>query len=239
MKPKLLAAAACLAAFFWISAQAEHFQQPHITVYGEASTEVVPDLMRWRLYVRTNGKTASQAAEAHSQNVSAVLAFLRQQKIPEKKIQTSQLQLAEDWEYKGGQRVKKGYYAATIVSFESPSLENYSSLWKGISQLPSVSIEGVVFDVSNRIQIQEDTRIQALLAAKKKAERLAAALEIRIGEPLLIEEETSRRDLVRASIAFSAQNRAAEAENESLSPGTLLIQARIKAVFHLLHAVRL
>ena len=239
MNPKFPATAVCLALFLSISAQAEHFQQPHITVYGTASTEVVPDLMRWRLYLRTNGKTASQAADGHSQNVSAILAFLRQQKIAEKKIQTSQLQLAEDWEYSGGQRVKKGYYAATVVSFESPSLENYSSLWKGLSQLPSVSIEGVLFDVSNRIQIQENTRLQALLAAKKKAERLALALETRIGEPLLIEEEASRRDDIRASIAFSAQRRATEADNQSLSPGTLLIQARIKAVFHLLHAVRI
>ena len=235
MRPKLLATAACLASLLSVAAQAEHFQQPHITVYGTAATEVAPDLMRWRLYLRTNGKTASQAADAHDQNVSAVLAFLRQQKIAEKKIQTSQLQLAEDWEYIGGQRIKKGYYAATVVSFESPSLENYPSLWKGLSQLPSVSIEGIMFDVSNRIQIQEDIPIQALLAAKKKAERLASALETRIGQPLLIEEEASRRDDVRAAIAFSAQRRAAESENQSLSPGTLSIQARIKAVFPLLH----
>ena len=235
MKPKLLATAACLAAFLWNSVQAEHFQQPHITVYGTATTEVVPNFMRWRLYLRTNGKTASQAADAHDQNVSAVIAFLRQQKIAEKKIQTSQLQLAEDWEYSGGQRVQKGYYAATVLSFESPSLENYPSLWKGLSQLPSVSIEGVMFDVSNRIQIQKNTRIQALLAAKKKAERLASALETRLGQPLLIEEETSRRDVIRTPIAYSAQSRAAETEKQSLSPGTLSIQMRIKAVFHLLH----
>lgn len=235
MRPKFPATAACLASLFLVVAQAEHFQQPHIAVYGTASTEVVPDLMRWRLYLRTNGKSASQAADGHDQNVSAVLVFLRQQKIAEKKIQTSQLQLAEDWEYIGGQRIKKGYYAATVVSFESPSLENYPSLWKGLSQLPSVSIEGIMFDVSNRIQIQEDIRIQALLAAKKKAERLANALETRIGQPLLIEEEASRRDDVRAAIALSAQRRAAEAKNQSLSPGTLLIQMRIKAVFHLLH----
>lgn len=235
MKTKLLATFACLAAFLGNSAQAEHFQQPHITVYGTATTEVVPNLMRWRLYLRTNGKTASQAAADHDQNVSAVITFLRQQKIAEKKIQTSQLQLAEDWEYKGGQRVQKGYYAATVLSFESPSLENYPSLWKGISQLSSVSIEGVMFDVSNRIQIQENTRIQALLAAKKKAERLASALETRIGQPLLIEEEASRRDDIRTPIAFTAQSRAAETEKQSLSPGTLSIQARVKAVFHLLH----
>lgn len=236
MRPKLLATAACLASLLSVDTQAEHFQQPHITVYGTASTEVVPDLLRWRLYLRTNGKTASQAADAHDQNVSAVIAFLRQQKIAEKKIQTSQLQLAEDWEYIAGrQRVQKGYYAAAVLSFESPSLENYPSLWEGLSQLPSVSIEGVMFAVSNRIQILENTRIQALLAAKKKAEQLANTLETRIGQPLLIEEEASRRDDLRTSIAFSAQRRTAEAENQSLSPGTLSIQVRIKAVFHLLH----
>lgn len=235
MKPKLLATFACLASLLPVVAQAEHFQQPHIAVYGTATTEVVPDLMRWRLYLRTNGKTASQAADAHDQNVSAVLAFLRQQKIAEKKIQTSQLQLAKDWQYIGGQRIKKGYYAATVLSFESPLLENYPSLWKGLSQLPSVSIERVMFDVANRIQILENTRIQALLVAKKKAERLASALETRIGQPLLIEEESSRRDEVHTPIAFSAQRKSSEAENQSLSPGTLSIQARIKAVFPLLH----
>ncbi len=235
-KRNCILGAALSAALLSTATQAEHVGGPHISVYGTATAEVVPDFMRWRLSVRTEGKTAGQAATAHDQNVAALIAFLRQQEIDEKKIQTSQLRLAEDWEYRNGARIKIGYYAATAISFESPSLENYRALWMGLSQLEAVSVDGTEFDASNRLDIQHKTLNNALRVAKAKAIRLLSALEddTRIGPVLMIAEDPPRYEDVRLSAAAFAEGKAV-GRNESLSPGTITIRMRIKAVFRLIY----
>jgi uncharacterized protein len=216
---------------------AEHFDAPHVSVYGTASTHVVPDIMNWRINVRTTGKTVEEVAVRHDRNVADVIQFLRREEIEERKTQTSQLQLSEDSEYTGGKRVKKGYYASTSIGFESNTMEDYRSLWIGLSQLKTASINGVSFDTSKRIEIQNKTRIDALKAARLKALDLAAALGKTIGGPLMIEEEATRNSDTRSVLNSARMSRVAADSSDSgpsLSVGTIPIRMRIKTVFNLL-----
>ena len=215
---------------------AEPFTKPHISVYGTAVTDAVPDLMRWQLSFRTLGPTVSAVAKAHEARVARVIGFLGREEIEEKKIQTSQVQLGEDIEYRGGTRVKKGYYASTSITFESQTLEAYQSLWTGLSQFDNVTINGVSFDTSERLKIQQATRIKALQAAELKAFSMAKVLRKAIGGPLLIEEEASANPDQRQLYSKTRMARIAsdqEAAGPSLSVGTIPIRMRVKAVFEL------
>lgn len=219
-----------------VSLSAEHFETPHVSVYGTASTDVVPDIMHWRINVRTNGKTVEDVATLHDSNVADVLRFLQKEEIEKRKTQTSQLQLSEDLEYSGGKRIKKGYYASTAISFESNTMEDYRSLWIGLSRLKTVSINGVSFDTSKRIEIQEKTRFEAIKAARIKASNLADALGAKIAEPLMIEEEATGNNDTRSVLNNARMSRvAADSGNSgpSLSVGTIPIRMRIKTVFRL------
>jgi uncharacterized protein YggE len=218
------------------SLSAEHFETPHVSVYGTASTDVVPDIMNWRINVRTTGKTVEHVATLHDSNVADVIRFLLREEIAERKTQTSQLQLSEDLEYTGGKRIKKGYYASTAISFESNTMEDYRSLWIGLSRLKTVSINGVSFDTSKRIEIQDKTRIEALKAARNKAIDLADALGAKIAEPLMIEEEATQNNDSRSVVNNARMSRVASDSGNSgpsLSVGTIPIRMRIKTVFRL------
>ena len=220
------------------SALAEHFDVPHVSVYGTATSDVVPDLMRWQLGVRSTGKTVNDVAGLHDKNVANVIAFLKREEIEERKIQTSQLQLAEDLEFRNGTRTKKGYYASTSIIFESKTLEAYRNLWMGLSKLATVTIGGVTFDTSKRIEVQNRTRINAIIAAKEKAATLAEALDTRIGLPILIEDEAGHQNDQRNMLSNVRMSRIAadsSGAGPSLSVGTIPIQMRVKAVFQLLH----
>lgn len=220
------------------TALAGELETPHISVYGTAVAEVVPDEMHWRLTVRSEAVEVTQTADQHQRHVAALLAFLKAGRIEEKKIQTSQMQLGENWEFNRGTRTQKGYFASTTVTFESDDLDQYQKLWMGLSRLAGVSVNGVSFDSSQRIRIQNETRIEALLAARAKAAELAAVLQVSLGGPLAIEEEPGGDDVLRSGPMLSnrmmeASAMQAEVSGESISPGTIPIRIRLRAVFAL------
>lgn len=219
-----------------IVSTAEHFEKAHVSAYGTATVDVVPDIMRWQLGVRTTAKTVQETASNHDKNVAAVLAFLKREEIKEEKIQTSRLQLAEDLEFRNGTRTRKGYYASTSISFESKTLDAYRSLWMGLSKLTAVSVNGVSFDTSQRIRHQNNARVQAVQAARDKASQMAAVLGNELANPLMIEEEPSLQDDRRSMLANTRMSRVAadsSAGGPSLSVGTIPIRARVKVVFSL------
>ncbi len=161
---------------------------PHVTVFGTATTQVQPDMLRWRISVERVGAEVAEVADAHAADVAAVLEFLKQQKIPAKEIQTSEIGLAENREWRSNSWVKDGYKASTVVTFTLKELGLYRALWLGLSRLKGVSIDSAEWDSSRRISVQNSTREDALKAAKEKASSMAAALGVKIAEPLEIKE---------------------------------------------------
>lgn len=206
---------------------------PHIVVYGTAITQAPPDELRWSISVTTKGLNITEVADKHDKLVSDAITFLKKRQIPEKEIQTSNLRLTENWEYRGSSRVLEGYYANTDIAFKSSDLSDYRNLWIGLSQINGVSVNGATWDTSQRIELQNSTRIQALQDAKEKAVTLAQSLDARIAEPLQIEEIPDDMEVMRFQ-ANSLRAMDANAEGgEAVAPGTIEIRMKVRAVFRL------
>lgn len=222
--------------FVAFSAKAEDIKLPHVSVYGTAEIKVVPDEMNWSLSVETKGNDVGQVAEMHDKKVTAVLKFLKERKIEEKEIQTSRIQLSENWVYRDRNHVKEGYAASTQIAFKSGDLKKYRSLWLGIAKLPDVSVKGVSFATSERIKFQNESRLKAVKAAREKAESLAVALGASIHEPLLIQEVFTSNDPFAAGNMVIQSRRltdGAAAEGESFAPGTISVTSRVQVKFRI------
>jgi len=210
----------------------------HVTVYGTASLQVAPDQMRWRLNVRNVHPQSAGAAEEHGSLVASVLAFLEQSHIAEETMQTSGLQLGENWSVTHGSQVRDGYFASTDLSFTLTEFANYASIWIGLSRQPGVTVRGVAMDHTDRIRFQNEARAKAVLAARDKAQGIAETLGVRLGGPLIVEEDLSVNEDGRAR--FSTMTNVADPVGEPadvaeyLAPGSIPIRARVKAVFRLL-----
>lgn len=211
---------------------------PRVTVYGTATTQVTPDRMEWRLTVRNQGKDIKDVAKQHTEIVANVLSFLKGKGVAEDELQTARMEFGENWEYKNNSRVKEGYFASTDVSFKIDDFGKYTDIWMGLANIDDVSIDGVYYDHSKRIEHQDKTRTEALIVAKKKAEAMAATLGARIGEPLLIEDDMSYQNYAVAS-RYSNVNYFDSAGGESeeplgVSPGQIPIKMRVKVEFRLI-----
>ena len=69
--------------------------QPHVTVYGTATTSVAIDEMNWRIRVSNKDTTLEEVAKAHNSTVQSVLDFLMDNELPEHCIQTSGMEFGE------------------------------------------------------------------------------------------------------------------------------------------------
>ncbi len=216
---------------------ADEFAAQHITVYGTATLEVAPDQMTWLITVRTTDPRSERAALAHGGEVAAVLSLLRSRGIAETDIQTSRMQLGENWTHGPGPSVRDGFFASTEVSFTLADLDAYPAVWTGLSGLAGVTVHGVELDVADRTGHRNDARLAAVKAARDKAQAIADALGARLGEPLFVEEELLE-NLGRpiqaqfSNVAMSAGG--AGDAGEFVAPGTIPIKARVRAAFRLL-----
>jgi len=228
MKKKVLVAVLSLVCFL---SYGDLDEVPHILVYGTAETMAVPDELIWSLSVKTMGADINNVASNHVREVSAVLGFLKT-KSEETDLKTSQMQLNENWVYRNRNRVKEGFYASTKVVFKSLNFADYQSCWIKLSGFENLTINNVGFGVSDRIAVQNATRLKAVRAAKQKAVALAAAMEVTLYEPLVIEEIYGSAPDLRTvnSVAFGESDGLAEGV---ISPGTESVKVQIKVMFRI------
>jgi len=206
---------------------------PHVTVFGTAVTQVEPDMLRWSIGIENRGAEIEVVATEHGNTVASTLRFLREQKIPSEKIQTSQMSLSEHREYRNNSWVKEGYDASTEISFVTTELSAYRGIWHGLSKIKGISVDGAHWDSSRRIELQNSTRVDALKAAKVKAEAMAATLGMKIAEPILIEEPM---DFIQGDVRSNSLQRANSPSGdggESIAPGVIDIRIRVRVSFRI------
>jgi len=219
------------------AAGADEFETRHVTVYGTATLQVAPDQMKWHLNVRNIKPTSAGVVEEHSGIVASVLTFLKESQITEATIQTSHMQLGEKWSGPRGSSVREGYFASTDVDFTLTDFTMYSPIWIGLSAFPNVTVRGIDMDHTDRIRFQNEARVKAVLAAGDKAEGIAEALGLRLGEPLIVDEDLSATEGWWAhSITTNVEASVGEPAgvDESLAAGSIAVRARVRAVFELL-----
>ena len=221
------------------AALGEDAAPPSIVVYGTAEAQVKPDRMVWHVTVHNQGAKLPAVAAEHAKMVRAMLEFLKQTGINGTDVQTSQMNFGEHEEHRNGSWIKDGYEAETNASFMIKELGKYEMLWMGLAELAGVSVESVVFDHSQRVEYQNDTRRKALLAARDKAADLASTLGVQLGEPLYIEEDYSlhqtwgsNRAQAQVNTCYSAGG--GDDMGDTLAPGTISIRTRVRATFRLI-----
>ncbi len=228
-------------------AQGEGVATPLIAVTGTSVTEVKPDVLLWSVEVKNTGPAVAKVADRHSTVVGQLLATLKELGIEDKHVQTTEVELGPNRVYRRNEMVEEGYYAATSVSFKLTNLARYKEVWIKLADQGGISVKGVVFDHSKRIDITKETRIKALQAAKGKAIAMAEALDAKVGEVLSITEDPNfygssggnSNNLNFANGVQSVQQQAGDAEGGGgVAAGTIPIRARVLVSFRLLNGVK-
>lgn len=187
----LMAAAALLAAQ---PAVAETALPPAISVVGEATIQVPPDLATLDGGVSNDAKTAKEAAAANNDAMTKVLQALKASGIKDEDLQTARLSLLPQYAApsRPGPNSLTGYRASNRVTIRLRDVGNVGGVIDTLVGAGANEIGGVNFSVVAPSKRLDEAREKAMADARRKAEIYARAAGVTLGAPLSIAEETAQ-----------------------------------------------
>jgi uncharacterized protein YggE len=170
---------------------AAHAADRLITVTGEGSVALAPDIAVIRIGVSTQGKTAADASNANAQKMAAVLGAIKDARIAERDVQTTALSLQPQYDS------NKPGAAPRLVGFQASN--QVAVKIRDIKELPDVidraissganEMSGIEFVVSEESKLLDQARGQAIADARRKADLYAQASGGHVGRVVSITEE--------------------------------------------------
>jgi uncharacterized protein YggE len=183
-------AAAIAATLLAAPALAQNVPPGTITVTGEATISVAPDLAQIDAGVTSDAKTAREASDANNAAMGKMLLALKSAGIDEKDIQTSRLSLQPQYPpNRTGPSAAVAYRASNRVMIRLHDLTKLAGTIDMLVSAGANDIGGIEFVVSNASKLLDEAREQAIADARRKADIYARATGVTLGAPLSIAEE--------------------------------------------------
>lgn len=182
---------------------------PVITVSGEGSVSVLPDLAAATAGVVTEAKTPREASEANARVMNAVVAAVREFGIPESDITTARFSIYPVQAQRPRENTPQivGYRATNQVLVKVRDPARVGELLDRLLAAGATNIMGVEFSVSDPTRHLDEARRTAFAEAKRKAELYAKAAGAQVGRAVTIvegESEAPRPMTFRSAAAASA-----------------------------------
>jgi uncharacterized protein len=225
-----LAVAAVAATWLAAPALAQTVPPPAISVTGEATVSVAPDLAQIDGGVTSDGKTAREASEANNAAMGKVLLALKGAGIEEKDYQTSRLSLQPQYApNRTGSSPITGYRASNRVTIRLRDVTKVANVIDVLVSAGANDIGGINFTVSQPSKHLDEAREKAVADARRKAEIFAKAAGVTLGEPLSISEEGAPAPMFRGKMAAPMAAGAPVAQGEETLSVTVGVSWAIKA----------
>jgi uncharacterized protein len=199
-----------------------------ISVTGEATVSVPPDLAQIDAGVSTEAKTAREASEANNAAMGKLLLALKGAGIEEKDFQTSRLSLQPQYApNRSGPNAVVGYRAANRVTIKLRDVTKVAGTIDLLVAAGANEIGGINFVVTAASKLLDDAREQAVADARRKAEIYARAAGVTLGSPVSISEEGAPGPTPFRRMAAGAAS-AAVAQGEETLQVTVSVSWAIK-----------
>ena len=226
-----LAAAIAAGTLIAAPALAQTVPPAMISVTGEATVSVPPDLAQIDAGVTSEAKTAREASDANNAAMGKVLLALKGAGIEEKDYQTSRLSLQPESapNRPGGPATIVGYRASNRVTVRLHDVSKVASVIDMLVAAGANDIGGINFTVSQASKLLDDAREQAIADARRKAEIYAKATGVTLGAPLSISEGGTPVPIPYRRTAAGMAPSAPVAQGEETLQVTVAVSWAIKA----------
>jgi uncharacterized protein YggE len=224
-----LAAVALAGALLTTPALAQVIPPAAISVTGEATVSVPPDLAEIDGGVTSEAKTAREASEANNAAMGKVLQALKGAGIEQKDIQTSRLSLQpQSAPNRSGPSAIAGYRASNRVTVRVRDVTKVAGVIDTLVGAGANEIGGIHFVVSQASKLLDEARERAVADARRKAEIYARAAGVTLGAPLGISEEGNSAPAPYRRMAAGMAASAPVAQGEETLQVTVSVSWAIK-----------
>lgn len=232
-----------VAALAFVAAQptfAQMAQQPnyrHVSVTGEGTVHVVPDMAVVRFGIVTQDPDPEAARARNAAASREAMNVVRQLGVPERKLRLEELRLQPAREYnRETQRWEEiGFEVSRMLVVELEELDRLPELIARVVQGGANRLNQVSYDLQDRDTARRDALREALLNARSKAELMAETLDAGLGKVMQINEQGV---VIPVPMPIQMESdvrmmQKADPEPEAYAAGELDIRATIQVVFML------
>jgi uncharacterized protein len=192
-----------------------------ITVTAVGSVKAVPDRAQLSFAVTTEGATAKEASRANAARMTELIDALKAAGVGSQDIQTQSVSVSRRHSPTGAQL--PGYTAENTVSVKVASNRAGAIVDLAVEN-GATNASGPTFDVSDREALYRDALGAAVREARKKAEAIADAGGVAVGDVTRVVEGASAEPPMYLEAA-------ARAAPTPIEPGQEEVQATVTVTF--------
>jgi uncharacterized protein len=232
MKRHTMFVAPLMAAMLFATPTLAQTERPAmISVSGEATVSVPPDMAEIDGGFTSEAKTAREASDATNAAMGKVLLALKAASIEAKDIQTSRLSLQPQTQTapnRSGPPSIIGYRASNHVTVRLRDVAKVASVIDMLVGAGANDIGGINFMVSAASKLLDEAREQAFADARRKAEIYAKAAGVALGTPLSISEGNASVPMFRSKMPMAPMAAAPVMQGEETLSVTVNVSWAIK-----------
>ena len=156
-----------------------------VSVEGEGTAYVVPDVAETRIGIYIQGETADVVTKEGSEKMNAIIAAIQKEGVEEEDIQTTDYFLSPNYnwsEEKGS--YTDGFYLDQTIEVKIRDFEIIGKVLSVATEEGANSNTGINFVIDDPETAKEEARKDAIAQAKEKADQIAEASGLKIGKLL-------------------------------------------------------
>jgi hypothetical protein len=200
-----------------------------ITVIGQGEVRGSPDTAYVEIGVETTAPTTNEALSQNNMQVTSIISKLMELGIVDADIQTSNFNIYPAYDDNG--REITGYNVSNNVSVTIRNLEQAGTLLDEVVQVGANRIYGMTFSVDDPSALLEQARNEAIANARSRAEAMAQANGLSVGEVLIITENIGSPSPM--SLGRGGSPAAEQAAAVPVQAGEQVFNASVQVTFEL------
>jgi len=156
--------------------------QGTISISGEGKIQSAPDIAQIQIGLSTDYKTVAEAQKQNTEKMNEIIKALKEQKIAEKDIKTSNYSIYPKYDWTGGKSNIVGYTVSQSLDIKIRDTKKVSDILQLAGEKGANQIGNLTFGIDDPEKLRIEARDKAIVDAKQKAKELADKLDIKLGK---------------------------------------------------------
>lgn len=198
-----------------------------MTVSGNGSVSVQPDITRIQLTVVTEDESLTQAQQKNAQAMNQVIESLMTLGLARENIQTTSYTIIPNYDFVNGQQVFRGYEVRNEITVEVQGIDQIGTIIDVAVQNGVNHVSNIQFTVQDKQLYYQEALVSALQNATVKSQTIAQTMQLNLDPtPIRIVEEVIDNQINFKTFAASLDN-----ISTPIEPGEIIIMAKVEVKY--------
>jgi uncharacterized protein YggE len=207
-----------------------------ITMSGTGTVNTLPDEAVIQVGVQNSATTAAAALDANSKQTQKVLDRLKADGVPDTAIETTNVAVYPNTVYdqNTGQGKTTGYQATNMVNVTLTDFKLIGQVFAAATEAGANNVSGPTWQLSENSKAMVEALTKAADNSRAKAEGVAAAEGVKIGQVLIVSETTTQSIVPpMAAEGSTASGSVPSVTPPPVSPQNLQVTASLSVTYRL------